>query len=373
METLSHTLCLINWEELPAQSLLAQSDMLPLFKKSISNVLLRSLSDSQNIVTTINNKEYQIAQPITFTPYASSMPCSARCWFCSENLRHRHGMATSMLRIPSDYQAYLTQALSALSHIPLGLSLSGLEITDDPEWLISTLNTLEQWQQNGGQWTEKAAYSNAAGFANPSQRTLLTSIFEQFGINRLEISRHHDHEKTNQDIMRFHTHHDVQLNACFEQTIKYLSHRLPVTLVCIIQENGISSLQDILRYQHWAFGLGVHKVIFRELCQINDKNYKKNKTLNLINLKRKPLEHLLVDLYQRPPQQWELKNIIAGYYFWNSSWRTPLGLITFEKSDYQMMQQHHQQDTLYKLVFHANGNLCSDWSADQQVILRTML
>ncbi|WP_428214340.1 hypothetical protein, partial [Enterococcus casseliflavus] len=34
----------------------------------------------------IGGRTVQIAQPVTFTPYASAQPCSARCRFCSETL-----------------------------------------------------------------------------------------------------------------------------------------------------------------------------------------------------------------------------------------------------------------------------------------------
>lgn len=47
----------------------------------------------------IGGRRYRAALPITLTPYASVRPCSARCGFCSENLRTQSGgVAAAQLR-----------------------------------------------------------------------------------------------------------------------------------------------------------------------------------------------------------------------------------------------------------------------------------
>ncbi len=46
-----------------------------------------------------------MAQPITFTPFASARPCSARCVFCSETLVHRAvRLLSASLRPQPDYK-----------------------------------------------------------------------------------------------------------------------------------------------------------------------------------------------------------------------------------------------------------------------------
>mgnify|MGYP000895684638 CR=1 FL=1 len=60
----------------------------------------------------IGGRQYRVAQPITFTPYAAARPCSARCTFCSENLRETGaGRAAATLRPAGDYFDALRGAL----------------------------------------------------------------------------------------------------------------------------------------------------------------------------------------------------------------------------------------------------------------------
>src|SRR6478735_456318 len=98
----------------------------------------------------IGERRWLCAQPITFTPYASAQPCSARCGFCSENLRHvAAGKAAATLRPAADYFDGLAQALEQLRGLPLSWSLSGLENTDDADWLLRLLATLSAAERVG--------------------------------------------------------------------------------------------------------------------------------------------------------------------------------------------------------------------------------
>jgi YD repeat-containing protein len=45
--------------------------------------------------------------------------------------------------------------------------------------------------------------------------------------------------------------------------------------------------------------------------------------------------------------------------------------VTFETSDYREMKRRHASGVVYKLIYHANGNLCGDWDPDREVLLST--
>jgi hypothetical protein len=61
--------------------------------------------------------------------------------------------------------------------------------------------------------------------------------------------------------------------------------------------------------------------------------------------------------------------LTEGYYFWNLVLRTSSGMeVTFETSDYSAMHDLHETGDVYKLVFHANGNLCAGWEPDRDII-----
>ena len=130
-------------------------------------------------------------RPITFTPYASARPCSARCTFCSENLRTTGaGRAAATLRPRIDYFDALRAALAQLPGLPLSYSLSGLETSDDPDWCLSMLDVLDAAARDGVPVADRVLYSNGAGFARAPGDALLDA-FSHFGLSWVELSRHH--------------------------------------------------------------------------------------------------------------------------------------------------------------------------------------
>ena len=73
---------------------------------------------------TISGKNYLFTQPLTFTPYASVQACSARCHFCSENLRDlTSNQYASLIRPNAQYFEYLQRALTQLQGLPMSYSL----------------------------------------------------------------------------------------------------------------------------------------------------------------------------------------------------------------------------------------------------------
>lgn len=354
---------------IPSPSLLAQSSLLPLIQKL--NIPLHS-RPQQLLDTVINDCHYQIQLPITFTPYAGSKPCSARCGFCSENLRFANFKAAAQLPMPENYHQLLADALKQVIHIPLGLSLSGLEFSDDHDWAIKTINELLQWQAQGGRWTEKACYSNLAGFADTTNAIPLLSLLQQLTIERFEVSRHHYDQVINQQIMNFRPHETIQNNTVFNHTLHALAAYFPMTLICIVQQQGIKNVNDALAYLDWARSLGIRKVIFRELSAINNNQYQNNRTLRFINNQRVPIEPILEQVFiQSSALNWQPISVETGYYYWNIAWQTPDCQVVFERSDYDIMQQSHASNRLHKLVFHANGNLSADWTPERFVLFRS--
>lgn len=355
--------------DIPVSSLLAQSALLPLIKQYAVAVVSRP---QQLLHTSIADQAYVVQLPITFTPYAGSKACSARCGFCSENLRFADFTAAAQLPMPNNYHRLLTAALGKLKHIPLGLSLSGLEFSDDHLWALKTLQVIQDWQLDGGTWTEKACYSNLAGFAQLDKAQQLIEQLHALALDRLEVSRHHYDQAINQQIMNFRNDQTIQSNHCFNRVLNQLKPLFPLSLVCIVQQQGINSFAELLNYLAWAKQLGIQKVIFRELSAIGDPRYQQNRTLRFINQQRIAIEPLLEQAFKYSAQLgWRPLQVETGYYYWNMLWQTADCQVVFERSDYSIMQQSHASHHLHKLVFHANGNLSGDWTPERFVIFRS--
>lgn len=317
----------------------------------------------------IGGRMHRIAQPVTFTPYAANRPCSARCRFCSENLRIDGERAAALLRPQGDYFVALAAALAELRGLPLSYSLSGLETTDDTAWCLRLLQTLQQAEREGVCVSERVLYSNGAGFARDGGDTL-AAAFAAFGLSWVELSRHHHASARNDTIMRFRPGEPVAGDAGFAQAVERLRHAgLALRLVCIVQRDGIEDAAGVDAYLRWARSIGAGTVIFRELSRL-DARYRDNATRRYIDGARTGIEGLVADCMQSPlGEAFVPQAATDGYYFRNLRLRHRDGLeVVFEASDYAHMHRHHDSGAVYKLVFHANGRLCAGWSPDRDVL-----
>lgn len=320
---------------------------------------------------TLAGRALRFAQPLTFTPYAATQPCSARCGFCSENLRDdaAPGRAAATLRPGPRYFEHLGEALRALRGVPLSYSLSGLESTDDGDWFVELLRTLRA-ADDGPLVEGSVLYTNGAGLAREPARLL--AALEAFDLGWIEWSRHHDDAVVNQRVMRFRDGlaiaHDDGLSAALRATVE----RVPVKLVCLVQRDGVATAADVLRYVRWARAQGVAGVILREFSALPAR-YRANATRRHIDEQRVAVAPLLADCLASA----ELRALLAptaltgGYYFWNARLRAADGFeLVFEKSDYAALHAHEDSGRVYKLVFHADATLAAGWQPDRHVLWR---
>ncbi|NHV29445.1 hypothetical protein [Burkholderia sp. D-99] len=319
---------------------------------------------------TLGKRTIRFAQPLTLTPYAAAQPCSARCRFCSETLvdATAHGPMAASLRPPADYFDRLGRALRALQGVPLSYSLSGLENTDDPAWLLSLAATLGAAGDDGPDVGGSVLYTNGAGLVEHGGHLL--PALANLGLSWLEWSRHHDRDDVNQSIMRFRAGQRVMRDAAFEAAFTAARARFPVKLVCIVQRGGIETPTDVLRYLERARTLGASAVIFREFSVLPD-TYRHNATRRYIDRARIAIDALLLACIADPvfSAQYEPVALTGGYYFWNARWAHRDGVeVVFETSDYGAMREHELRDAVYKLVFHPNGNLCAGWQPMRDIL-----
>jgi hypothetical protein len=336
-----------------------------LFARGAAEPVIKALTYQHHRVDGVPRR---FALPITFTPFASATPCTARCRFCSETLVHRRATGLSAaLRPGPGYGAQLRQALQQLRGLQMGLSLSGLEATSDADWLLDVLAATGEHEREGAAFAEKVLYTNGSGLAAWPNR--LTPVLREAKLTRIEISRHSDRRPDNDRIMRFRGGVAVAGEEGFAQAIRNASSAAPVALVCILQAGGISRLEDVERYLGWARTMGVRQVIFRELSRLHDL-YRPNATYRYIDAVSVPIEPTLRDALVSG--RFEAIQGTLGYYYWNlrTKWAESVD-VTFESSDYQRMKALHAGDTVYKLVFHANGQLCADWDPNTRVLLST--
>lgn len=354
----------------------ASSPLFERLRRSVRGVTLRTPPSNEAArwhTHTIGGVARRLAQPLTFTPYASVKPCSARCGFCSENLRKTDGgTSASRLRPTPDYFDGLSRALRALRGVPLSWSLSGLETSDDTDWMLRLLHTLAASESQGPVVEDRVLYTNGAGFAGP-QGEVLRRALQGFGMSWLELSRHHHDGAVNQAIMRFRPEVAIGDPAVFERTARQLADAVALRLVCILQRGGVAQPTDVAAYLAWARQCGAGTVVFREFSRLDD-GYRDNATARYLRTQRVSMDALLTACLDDPDisRGWTLESLTEGYYFWNLRLRTDNGLtVVFESADYGAMHARHATGDVYKLGYFADGQLCAGWEPGHDVLLDT--
>jgi MoaA/NifB/PqqE/SkfB family radical SAM enzyme len=305
---------------------------------------------------------------LTFTPYANPTRCNAHCAFCSEELARIDAARLSAHTTITGYDGYfaaLDRAWSELRGFEMGLSLSGLEATSEPEWLLRLLSLLDA---HGALFAERVLYSTGSGLAT-DERLVPALVRARF--DRAEISRAHFDEKLNQRIMRFGLGQPIRGGEVFSETVRRVQREgVPVKLVCILNTQGVSTLEHVEHYLDEAETLGVGHVVFRELSVLGD-IYRENRETRWISAHRAPVRALMDELLDdngRTRAGWTLEGVTSGYYYYNERYRRGRIEVTLEGSSYVAHRDAVGSGVLQKLVFHSTRELCGDWVPNSQVI-----
>ena len=315
---------------------------------------------------------WQLRPGLTFTPFANAVRCTAHCAFCSEELQRYHGHQLTARRLIDDYPAYfarLREVLRPFRELPLGLSLSGLEATAEPQWLRELLVCLAGLAGEGPVFDEKVLYTNGSGLVSSPDLAL---ALQDFGLTRLELSRCHDDEAVNQEIMRFNRNQPIRHNAVYAATVRGLHRHVAVKNSCILTRLGIATLPDVERYLAWAASLGVRQVVFRELSRLEG-SYLPNTFTDWIEAQRVPIEPLLaavVPTLEAPRPGWQYAGSTFGYYYYNEHYQYQNLEVVFETSSYPALQAANATGVLQKLILHSDGTLTGDWDPDSLVVSR---
>jgi len=322
----------------------------------------------------IGGKEHLLRPGLTFTPFANAVACNAHCAFCSEELERHVGHQLTAKRLIDDQAAYFSRLQQVFTHLrgfTMGLSVSGLEPTADPQWLYRLMATIKQADKEGVRFDEKVLYTNGSGLV--THRDMVTDLL-QSGFDRIELSRCHFDETTNQQIMRFNRNQPVWRNAAYERLVADMPAGLHLKNSCILTRPGIADVTGLENYLRWAVGLGVKEVVFRELSRL-DGTYQANTFSRWVEDNRVTIEPLLnqvVPAFSKPRTGWQYLYSTFGYYYYNEHllWNDQVEVI-FETSSYPALVAANASGVIQKLVFHSNGNLTGDWDPNAQVLLQT--
>ncbi|TAD98583.1 MAG: hypothetical protein EAZ97_10605 [Bacteroidetes bacterium] len=318
----------------------------------------------------IKGKQIKLRSGSTFTPFANAVPCNAHCAFCSEDLVRKGEHLPTAQTLIKDYKRYfegLKAILNEFKGLKMGLSLSGLEATAEPKWLSELLEILTNTDFDSI-FDEKVLYTNGTGLVNFPE--LILQI-QKAGFERIELSRCHDDEKINQQIMYFNKNQAVRKNEVFKSLFdnEYLKNHIKIS--CILTKKGINSLEKLENYLEWVDSLGVKTVVFREMSRM-DQQYDSTVTYTWIEENRVEIEQLMKEIaptYSNIRKNWTYQKSTIGYYYYNEHyfWKNKIEVI-IETSSYSALMQANASGIVQKLIYHSNGNLTGDWDSNNAVI-----
>jgi MoaA/NifB/PqqE/SkfB family radical SAM enzyme len=315
----------------------------------------------------LRGRTWWLRPGLTFTPYANPTRCNAHCAFCSEELQRRDADRLTAETIIGDrdrYFARLDRAWRELAGFPMGMSLSGLEATSDPAWLLRLLSLIEQ---HDALFPEKVLYTNGSGLCTHDE---LIEALGHARFDRIELSRCHFDEAINQRIMRFDRNQPVYRHEAFVDTVRRARRRVPVKLSCILNRQGVCAVPHLEEYLREAAALGVDRVVFRELSVLGD-SYLENREQRWITGHRASVRALLDEIHPDRGalrEGWEFLGVTSGYYYYNEVYRHRGVEVTLEGSSYVAHHEIQKTGVLQKLVFHSTGDLCGDWVPSSLVI-----
>lgn len=312
------------------------------------------------VTHTLRGRAWALRPGLTFTPYANPTACNAHCAFCSEELLRRDADRLTAKTVIGDrdrYFAGLDLAWRELAGFPVGLSLSGLEATADPAWMLRALDLVNR---HGALFPERVLYTNGSGLCT---HPALIDALAGCAFDRVELSRCHFDEATNQRVMRFEREQPVWRAAAFDATVRAVAARLPVKLVCVLARGAVETVDDVEAYVAWAAARGVERVVFRELSALGDA-YVDNRETRWIAAHRASARALMDAVFPdggSPRDGWDFVGVTAGYYYYNEVYARRGVEVTLEASDYVAHHLAQLTGVIQKLVFHSTGDLCGDW------------
>lgn len=328
----------------------------------------RTFEPREPVERVLRGRVARLRPGLTFTPYANPTPCNAHCAFCSEELLRVDADRLSAKRLIGDRDAWfaaLDRAWRELAGFEMGLSLSGLEATSDPAWLRRLLALVEA---HGPLFPSRVLYTNGSGLcADPT----LVDDLARARFDRVELSRCHLDAEVNERVMRFDRGVAIRAQPAFEETVRRVAASgLGLLLVCVLNDQGVSTIDEVERYLDGAEALGARRVVFRALSELGDL-YVDNRETRWIARHRvsvRDLMDVVLPANDPPRAGWELVGVTSGYYYYNEVYRRGAMEVVLEGSSYVAHDEGVRGGVVQKLVFHSTGDLCGDWVPNAQVL-----
>lgn len=303
------------------------------------------------------NKPVRVYANANLSVY-SAQACNAKCAFCVEELRPASrgtelSRQKSVERDDAIYFDKLSVVLGQLKPLNPSVSVTGGEPSKDPR-LPAILRALAE---HGAR--KRTMTTNGSGLFDVREgRTVLDWLIDT-GVAHLNVSRAHPDCGRNAKLMALSD--GLSLEQLRDAAGRAAVGGVRMRLSCVLLNDAIGDLEDIVRYLDFASEIGVSNVIFRQLMKTDPATAEANFVTRYSDARRVPLEPLLDRI--SADSRFEFQQQIVGYYYYVEVWRYGDMDVVFEEADLAQLERTKRDDPtlIHELIFHPNAKLASTW------------
>lgn len=292
--------------------------------------------------------------------------CNADCKFCVAQLRYENmALAYKKPKIEDDEEYYrrLDEVLTYIEPLDVSVSITGGEPTLSPRFkrIIEIVDKHHIRKRT-------ITTNGSALLQKVDGKTILDHLIA-CKFNHLNISKTHYDEEINKKIMRYHTGYCS--NEDLAKIIPYaLEHGLRPRLSCLLLKDGIHDVEGMAAYIEYYEKLGIDNIIFRELMDYEEKTMCNKEKIDY-NLRNKVRLNDVWKEVDKDARFVPYQNLL-GYYYYVEMFDYHNVRVCSESADLrvQAKEKNANQDVVYEMVFHPNGNLNGSWVDNEDILLK---
>lgn len=296
--------------------------------------------------------------------------CNADCGFCIAHLRYLNdGLVYLKPEMKDDDKYYqrLDEVLKLTKYINPSVSITGGEPTVNRKlpYILDILSSHDV--------RKRTITTNGTGlfYKAKDNKTVLDALSD-YKLEHLNISRAHFNSKLNADIMVMKEH--LMPEGRLEEIIQEAKIKgIKTRLSCALLKNGISKIEDVMKYIEWGLNLGVDNVIFRQLMQFEQNKVEPGRIPNYCIEEEIDLNPLWNEFDNN--KEFEFYHQVLGYYYYVEIRKYKGMNVVSESADLRLInpqlnkyKEELGNKTAFEMVFHPNGNLCAGWNENEQIM-----
>lgn len=273
-----------------------------------------------------------------------STKCNAKCSFCMNNFDENIKSCID-IKDDSKYFSKLKESFEMLKHLNPTFQICGGEPTISHR-MVPILKLVNEYGLKN-----RSFPTNGTGLLNTIEnKLLLQHMLENNVINNINLSRMSCDDTKNKELMGINlTNKKIKTIATFCD-VNNMSFRTS----CVLMQNGIETLGDLLAYQKFYSDLNISSAIFREMIKVSG-DYKNDNFISILDI-MKTIEN---------DTQFEFIRCLDGAYYSVDVYKYNNYIVKCYKEKFK-----EEQDLIRDFVFMPNGNLyIARWNKPNELLI----